>query len=110
MLFRSSFPLLGIQDVTAWLILLFQGVIFFVEDSGHHKQNGKGARMGAFFMTGFFVKKYDGGAIRPLFYARHGILLSRAATPSSASSHGQDRLHPQIHRQRWQQHRQRAVL
>ena len=48
MLFRSSFPLLEIQSVIAWLILLFQGVIFFVEDSNHHKQNGKGARMGAF--------------------------------------------------------------
>ena len=110
MLFSPSFLSLEIHHVIAWLILLFQGVIFSAEDSNHHKQNGNGARMGAFFMTGFFVKKYDSGAIRPLFYARHGIVLSWAATPSSASSHGQDRLHPQIHRQRWQQHRQRAVL
>jgi hypothetical protein len=44
--------------------LLFQTVIFFAENSDHHKQNGKGARMGAFFMAGF-VKKYDSGAERP---------------------------------------------
>ena len=100
MLFRSSFPLLEIQDVTTWLILLLQLVIFFAEDSDHYKQNGKGARMGAFFMAGF-VKDCDSGAARPLSRARHGIVLSRAATPSSASSHGQNLLHPEIHRQRW---------
>ena len=59
----------------------FQGVISFVGNSEHHKQNGKGARMSAFFMAGF-VKKYESGAIKPLFHARHGILLSRAETPS----------------------------
>jgi hypothetical protein len=48
MLFRASFPLLEIQLVIAWLILLFQGVISFAGNSAHHKQNGKGARMGAF--------------------------------------------------------------
>jgi hypothetical protein len=68
MLFITSFSLLEIHIVIAWLVLLFQSVIFFVEDSNHHKQNGKSARMGAFFMTGF-VKKYDSGAARPLFRA-----------------------------------------
>jgi hypothetical protein len=63
--FRSSFPSLEIQTVIAWLVLLFQTVIFFAENSFHHKQNGKGARMGAFFMAGF-VKKCDNGAARPL--------------------------------------------
>ena len=100
MLFRAAFSLLKIHFVIAWLILLFQTVIFFIENSTHHKQSKKGARMSAFFMAGF-VKKYDSGAIKPLFHARHGILLSRAPKPSSASSHGQDRLHSQIHRQRW---------
>ena len=57
MLFRSSFPLLEIHLVIAWLILLLQLVIFSAEDSSHHKQNRKGARMGAFFMTGFFCKE-----------------------------------------------------
>lgn len=47
MLFISSSSLLKIQPVIAWLILLFQGVIFFAEDSGHQKQSRKGARMGA---------------------------------------------------------------
>ena len=100
MLFRASFPWLEIQDVIAWLVLLFQLVIFFAENSDHHKQNKKGRPDGRFFMAGF-VKKYDSGAARPLFRARHGILLSRAATPSPASIHGQDLLHPEIHRQRW---------
>ena len=66
MLFKPLFPLLEIQIVIAWLVLLFQSVIFFTENSGHHKQNGKGARMGAFFMAGF-VTKYDSGAERPFF-------------------------------------------
>ena len=68
MLFSSSFPLLEIQFVIAWLVLLFQVVIFFAENSDHHKQNGKSARMGAFFMAGF-VKKCDSGASWPLFRA-----------------------------------------
>ena len=109
MLFSPSFLSLEIHHVTAWLVLFSQSVIFFAEDSDHYKQNGKGARMGAFFMAGF-VKDCDSGAERLLSRASHGIVLSRAETPSSASSHGQDLLHPQIHRQRWQQHRQRAVL
>jgi hypothetical protein len=54
MLFISSFHLLEIQPVIAWLacapwlILLFQIVIFFAENSLHYKQDKKGARMGAF--------------------------------------------------------------
>ena len=100
MLFRAAFSLLKIHFVIAWLILLFQIVIFFAENSSHHKQNGKGARMGAFFVAGF-VKRYDSGASRPLSRANHGIVLPRAETPSSASSHGQDLFHPEIHRQRW---------
>ena len=87
MLFSSSFPLLEIHIVIAWLILLFQPVISFAGDSEHHKQNRKGARMGAFLWL-VFVKKYDSGAARPLSRANHGIVLSRAETPSSASSHG----------------------
>jgi len=48
MLFRAAFSLLKIHFVIAWLILLFQAVISFAGNSAHHKQNGKGARMGAF--------------------------------------------------------------
>ena len=68
MLFKSAFSLLKIHFVIAWLILLFQAVISFAGNSEHHKQNGKGARMGAFFMA-VFVKKYDRGAARPPFHA-----------------------------------------
>ena len=82
MLFRSPFPSLEIQDVIAWFVLLFQTVIFFAENSDHHKQNGKSARMGAFFMAGF-VKKCDNGAARPLFRPISGMLLSRAEKPTT---------------------------
>ena len=64
MLFKPSFLSLEIQIVIAWLILLFQPVIFFIENSLHHKQSKKGARMGAFFMAGF-VKNCCSGAARP---------------------------------------------
>lgn len=80
MLFSTSFPLLEIHPVIAWLVLLFHFVIFFTENSPHHKQNGKGARMGAFFMAGF-VTKCDSGATRPLFRLISGMLLSRAEKP-----------------------------
>ena len=96
MLFRTLFPLLEIHRVIAWLVLLFHPVIFFTGNSNHHKQNGKGARMGAFFMAGF-VTKYDSGAARPLSRTSHGIVLSRAETPSSTSSHGQNRFRSQVH-------------
>lgn len=69
MLFNLSFLSLEIHSITAWLILLFQTVIFFAEDSDHHKQNGKSARMGAFFMAGF-VTKCEAGAARPFFMLR----------------------------------------
>jgi hypothetical protein len=48
MLFRLSFYLLEIQTIIAWLVLLFQIVIFFAENSVHHKQSRRGARTGAF--------------------------------------------------------------
>ena len=108
MLFKALFPSLEIQNVIAWFVLLFQVVIFFTGNSGHHKQNGKGARMGAFFMAGF-VTKYDSGAARPLSRTSHGIVLSRAETPSSASSHEQDRFHPKVHNQRWRFHRLSSI-
>jgi len=108
MLFKALFPSLEIQNVIAWFVLLFQVVIFFTGNSGHHKQNGKGARMGAFFMAGF-VTKYDSGAARPLSRTSHGIVLSRAETPSSASSHGQNLLHPKVHHQRWRFHRLSSI-
>ena len=82
MLFKASFPLLEIQTVIAWLVLLFHPVIFFTENSFHHKQNGRSARMGAFFMAGF-VKKCDNGAARPLFRPISGMLLSRAEKPTT---------------------------
>jgi len=82
MLFNSLFPSLEIYLVIAWLVLLFQNVIFFTENSRHHKQNGRGARMGAFFMAGF-VKKCDNGAARPLFRPISGMLLSRAEKPTT---------------------------
>ena len=48
MLFTTSFHLLEIYIVIAWLVLLFQFVIFLAENSPHHKQSMKGARMGVF--------------------------------------------------------------
>jgi len=62
MLFRASFPLLEIQCVIAWLILLFQGVIFFAENSGHQKQSRKGVRMDALSflgMAGFVIMLHN---------------------------------------------------
>jgi hypothetical protein len=52
MLFKSSFPLLEIQCVIAWLVLLFQCVIFFAENSEHQKQGRKGVRMDALSFLG----------------------------------------------------------
>jgi len=82
MLFIVSFPSLEIHDIIAWLVLLFHSVIFFTGNSDHHKQNGKSARMGAFFMAGF-VTKCDSGAARLLLCPRYGILLSRAEKPTT---------------------------
>ena len=48
MLFKALFHWLEIQPVIAWLVLLFQSVIFLTENSSHHKQSRKGARMGVF--------------------------------------------------------------
>ena len=56
MLFSPSFLLLEIQCVIAWLILLFQNVIFFAENSAHHKQKWKGRPHGRFF-HGWFCKE-----------------------------------------------------
>ena len=83
--FSSSFPSLEIQFVIAWLVLLFQFVIFFAENSSHHKRNGKSARMGAFFMAGF-VKKCDSGAerppLRPLLWYSSCMGSDAPSTPS----------------------------
>jgi hypothetical protein len=52
MLFKASFPLLEIHYVIAWLVLLFQLVIFFTENSRHQKQSRKGVRMDALSFFG----------------------------------------------------------
>jgi len=48
MLFNVLFHSLEIQAIIAWLVLLFQNVIFLTENSPHHKQSRDGARMGVF--------------------------------------------------------------
>lgn len=48
MLFIASFHWLEFYNVMAWLVLLFHVVIFLAENSDHHKQSMKGARMGVF--------------------------------------------------------------
>ena len=68
MLFRVSLHLLAIQRIIAWLVLLFQLVIFFAENSDHHKQNKDWRSYGrlSFWKPASFVK----GNYKPL--ARSG--------------------------------------
>ena len=58
MLFNPSLRLLAIYCVKAWLVLLFQIVIFFAENSPHHKQSKERRSYGRlFYAPASFVKK-----------------------------------------------------